>query len=316
MKKNKIKILLITFSFISLFFIANKVSAYTFTRVLQNGMQGSDVTALQQALGITADGIFGPSTLQAVKDFQTNKGLTADGVVGTQTLSAIPGSTVAFANSSACTGDYCYTWLGQNILVDPNSPVNTGNGIADLLGAVYRFGIAAAVILALIMIIWGGIEYMTSDAWFNKEEAKKKINDSLMGLGLALISYVLLYIINPCLVNFNLTASKTNACTSTNTFLGVGSLPPVGKTDASQSSVKPETENSLDGPVYYFSWSKTLKQIYVGKNKYGEYCFNAGWRGNTCMTKGKMLDSGILETDAIWAAIQAYDLKNNNKIVN
>ena len=153
MKKNKIKILLITFSFISLFFIANKVSAYTFTRVLQNGMQGSDVTALQQALGITADGIFGPSTLQAVKDFQTNKGLTADGVVGTQTLSAIPGSTVAFANSSACTGDYCYTWLGQNILVDPNSPVNTGNGIADLLGAVYRFGIAAAVILALIMII-------------------------------------------------------------------------------------------------------------------------------------------------------------------
>jgi chitosanase len=57
-------------------------------------MQGDDVTALQQALvnaGIpaTVDGIFGPSTDAAVKQFQTQRGLTADGIVGPATRSAL-----------------------------------------------------------------------------------------------------------------------------------------------------------------------------------------------------------------------------------
>jgi lysozyme family protein len=50
---------------------------------------GSSVAALQQALGITADGIYGPQTRKAVRRFQRANGLTVDGIAGPQTLAAL-----------------------------------------------------------------------------------------------------------------------------------------------------------------------------------------------------------------------------------
>jgi peptidoglycan hydrolase-like protein with peptidoglycan-binding domain len=58
--------------------------------VLQtNTSDTADVIALQQALGITADGDFGAATTSAVEAFQTAHGLTADGVVGPATREAL-----------------------------------------------------------------------------------------------------------------------------------------------------------------------------------------------------------------------------------
>jgi hypothetical protein len=50
---------------------------------------GVDVAAVQRALGITADGVFGPQSKRAVKRFQRANGLTVDGIVGPQTLAAL-----------------------------------------------------------------------------------------------------------------------------------------------------------------------------------------------------------------------------------
>lgn len=50
--------------------------------LLKVGSKGDDVKKLQEKLGLSADGVFGPKTGEAVKDWQAKNGLTADGIVG------------------------------------------------------------------------------------------------------------------------------------------------------------------------------------------------------------------------------------------
>ncbi len=58
-------------------------------RTLKMGHQGDDDEWLQEKLGLAADGDIGPATKQAVIAFQASKGLTADGIAGARTLEAL-----------------------------------------------------------------------------------------------------------------------------------------------------------------------------------------------------------------------------------
>jgi peptidoglycan hydrolase-like protein with peptidoglycan-binding domain len=60
------------------------------------GATGAVVRRAQRAirrtpnLGLVVDGVFGPATEQAVKEFQQGAGLVVDGIVGPQTWNALP----------------------------------------------------------------------------------------------------------------------------------------------------------------------------------------------------------------------------------
>jgi len=55
----------------------------------KEGAKGSSVKKIQEALGLKADGVFGPGTSKAVKDFQSKSKLPATGVVDLKTYKAI-----------------------------------------------------------------------------------------------------------------------------------------------------------------------------------------------------------------------------------
>jgi Transglycosylase-like domain/Putative peptidoglycan binding domain len=57
--------------------------------VLERGDRGPAVRSIQSALGIPADGVFGPQTERAVRQLQRREGLVADGIVGPRTRSAL-----------------------------------------------------------------------------------------------------------------------------------------------------------------------------------------------------------------------------------
>src|SRR3954452_6260782 len=56
---------------------------------LKRGSEGEDVAAVQHALGIPADGVFGPVTRRAVRNFQRAHGLEVDGIVGPITAGSL-----------------------------------------------------------------------------------------------------------------------------------------------------------------------------------------------------------------------------------
>lgn len=75
--------------------------------------------------------------------------------------------------------------------------------IAQYISGVYAFLISVIGVIAAIMMIIGGFQYLTSAGDGGKiGAAKKRIVNALTGVILALSSYVILYTINPNLVQF------------------------------------------------------------------------------------------------------------------
>jgi len=67
-------------------------------------VQGASVDSVQRALGIAADGIWGPETRAAVRSYQRAHGLTVDGIVGPQTLGSLGLSGSATASAASGSG--------------------------------------------------------------------------------------------------------------------------------------------------------------------------------------------------------------------
>lgn len=57
--------------------------------ILKRGLKGAPVKRLQEKLGVTADGDFGPGTEKALRDYQAANGLVVDGVAGPDTFTAM-----------------------------------------------------------------------------------------------------------------------------------------------------------------------------------------------------------------------------------
>lgn len=81
--------------------------------------------------------------------------------------------------------------------------IKSSGNLTSLFSTIFNVVIAIAAVLAVIQIMWGGIQYMTVDAWSMKSDAKDRINNAIIGLIIALVSWLILYTINPTILDLS-----------------------------------------------------------------------------------------------------------------
>ncbi len=76
--------------------------------------------------------------------------------------------------------------------------------LSEYIGTIYRYLVVVVSIMAVIGIFFAGMLWMfpIGDREENIKKAKSQISGAVIGLSIALLSYVLLYTINPDLVRF------------------------------------------------------------------------------------------------------------------
>lgn len=93
----------------------------------------------------------------------------------------------------------------------------TSPSLMTYIRSIYLFALGAVGVAALGALVIGGFIYMFSDLIDTKSEAKKYIWGAIWGIILALAAYLILYTINPDLVNLrgpNLETSGSQNTTS------------------------------------------------------------------------------------------------------
>lgn len=84
----------------------------------------------------------------------------------------------------------------------PNVTAGDANNFGSYLSKIYILGIGLAGVLAVLVIVIGGIQYIGSGmSPSGKTDAKEKITNAILGLLLALISWLILNTIDPNLVS-------------------------------------------------------------------------------------------------------------------
>lgn len=87
------------------------------------------------------------------------------------------------------------------------SPTNDFNGY---INSLYALSISIAALLAVIKIIIAGVKWMMTDIVTSKGDAKKDIQGALIGLMVVLSAVLVLTVINPDLVDVDLTFPQQN----------------------------------------------------------------------------------------------------------
>lgn len=79
-----------------------------------------------------------------------------------------------------------------------------GVTLSNYLSWLFPFALTVAAFLAVMMIVIGGVVYMSGGSEGAKTKGREMINQAILGLLLAISSYLILYTLNPDLVNMEL----------------------------------------------------------------------------------------------------------------
>lgn len=128
-------------------------------------------------------------------------GTSGSGFLPTNSINQTPGATASTPGASAgvpgTVSDYT-----------PLEPLKAGfssyRNFSDYLGTIYKLTITIGALIAVVMLVTGGVRYMLSEGFTDIDKAKLRIRSALWGLLVLVGSFLILYSINPNLLNFNL----------------------------------------------------------------------------------------------------------------
>jgi hypothetical protein len=109
--------------------------------------------------------------------------------------------------------------------------------LADYITVIYRYGLAIAGALAVMMIMIGGFIWLTSAGSSDRvSKGKEFITAAISGLVLAMFSFTLLYIINPRLVSLRAISAR-------------GITPPTAHDQSYRAPTNPTGTQRPSGPI-------------------------------------------------------------------
>ncbi len=86
----------------------------------------------------------------------------------------------------------------------------TSAGLSSYLSSLYTLAVTIGGLLAVALLVVGGVRYMLSEAFTDIDKAKRQMRSALWGLLVILGSFLILYTINPTLLRFNLDIPRPN----------------------------------------------------------------------------------------------------------
>jgi hypothetical protein len=92
--------------------------------------------------------------------------------------------------------------------------VANSDNLAIFFNNLYKYLIGLAAVLAIIEIIWGGLEISTQDSVSKNQAGKDRIYQALFGLVLVLSPVLVFSIINPSILNLSLNLKKLDTASS------------------------------------------------------------------------------------------------------
>ncbi len=107
------------------------------------------------------------------------------------------------------------------------TPATQSTSIADYLNALFGLALGASAILAVIMIVFEGFKYMTSDAIGSKKDALTGLRGATFGLILLLMIWLIVNVINPQMLNLGNLEADLSGLTA-NAPAGSGGVTPAG----------------------------------------------------------------------------------------
>lgn len=147
--------------------------------------------------------------------------------------------------------------------------VINSDSLANFFNNLYKYLIGLAATLAVIEIIWGGLEISTKDSVSAQSNGKERITQAIFGLILVLSPVLVFSIINPSILNLSLNLPELD--TKAGTFKGVAPATTPGTQTIINSSGTSATDPSVGTAAQKGLWCFTL-YTHVSSSNDGKTC--------------------------------------------